>query len=98
MLEAPDRKDRGCGGGVRYESGGFANYGDELGRRWRLDRSVIACHTRGALAGIAARGKADLALVEQGGAAVAAIRSALARRNAVVARDIRKDCSQRPEP
>jgi len=33
-------------------------------------------------AGIAERSKADLALVEQGGAAVAAIRSALARRNA----------------
>jgi hypothetical protein len=33
-------------------------------------------------AGIAERGKADLALVEQGSAAVAAIRSALARRNA----------------
>lgn len=33
-------------------------------------------------AGIAARGKADLVLVEQGSAAVAAIRSALARRNA----------------
>ncbi len=33
-------------------------------------------------AGMAARGKADLALVEQGSAAVAAIRSALARRNA----------------
>lgn len=33
-------------------------------------------------AGIAARGKADLALVEQGSAAVAAIRSALAARNA----------------
>ena len=32
--------------------------------------------------GIAERGKADLALVEQGSAAVAAIRSALARRNA----------------
>ncbi len=33
-------------------------------------------------AGIAGRGKADLALIEQGSAAVAAIRSALARRNA----------------
>ena len=33
-------------------------------------------------AGMAARGKADLALMEQGSAAVAAVRSALARRNA----------------